>query len=98
MNIDFEDVVFRWEARTDAAWYFTAVPEDLSELISEIPRPERGFGAVRVEARIGLTRWRTSIFPSADGRYTLPLKKSVRDAEGLQDGGPVSVSLTVLDA
>jgi hypothetical protein len=27
----------------------------------------------------------------------LPLKKAVRDAEGLSDGGPVTVRLEVLD-
>lgn len=96
--IEFEGDVFRWAARDDAAWYFTAVPEELSEDIREIPRPYRGFGAVRVRARIGTSEWATSIFPSsASGSYVLPLKKAVRDAEQLVDGGPVSVRLEVLD-
>ncbi|MFS0733307.1 DUF1905 domain-containing protein [Microbacterium sp. 1P10UB] len=97
MNIDFDDVVFRWEARTDSDWFFTAVPAELSELIREIPRPTRGLGSVRVDARVGLSAWRTSIFPSADGRYWLPLKRSVRDAEHLVEDGPVSVALMILD-
>lgn len=97
MRADFDGVVFLWEARVDSAWYFTALPEELSELISEIPRPVRGFGAVRVEATVGSSSWRTSIFPGGDGRYVLPLKRAVRDAQALVDGGPVSVSLEVLD-
>jgi hypothetical protein len=97
MDAEFEGEVFQWEARTDSAWYFTALPEELSELIREIPRPTRGFGSVRVEARIGSSRWRTSIFPGGDGAYVLPLKRAVRDAEGLVDGGPVTVELVVLD-
>ena len=96
MIIEFEGDVFRWDAREDSAWFFTSVPPELSEDIREIPRPYRGFGSVRVRARIGCTEWSTSIFPSDDA-YVLPLKKAVRDAEGLVEGGPVVVRLDVLD-
>ena len=97
MIVEFDGDVWRWDARTDS-WFFTSLPEDLSEQIREIPRPFRGFGSVRVLARIGGTQWRTSIFPdSSRGAYVLPLKKAVRDAAGLVEGGPVSVRLEVLD-
>lgn len=96
--IEFDSDVFRWAAREDSAWFFTAVPPELSEEIREIPRPYRGFGSVRVRARVGGSEWTTSIFPSSDsGSYVLPLKKAVRDAEELVDGGPVTVRLEVLD-
>ena len=98
MIIEFDGEIFRWDARDDAAWYFTSVPPELSEEIREIPRPYRGFGSVRVRARIGDTEWATSIFPSSnEGAYVLPLKKKVRDAEGLVDGGPVTARLEILD-
>ncbi|MHC3000395.1 DUF1905 domain-containing protein [Microbacterium sp. HJ5] len=97
MIIEFEGEIFRWEAREDSAWFFTSVPPELSEDIREIPRPYRGFGSVRVKARVGGSEWSTSIFPSSDGTYVLPLKKAVRDAEGLEDGGAVVVRLDVLD-
>ena len=98
MIIEFDGEIFRWDARADAAWYFTSVPPALSEEIREIPRPYRGFGSVRVRARIGGSEWTTSIFPSSDsGSYVLPLKKAVRVAERLDDGGPVTVQLEVLD-
>ena len=99
MIVEFESEVFRWDAREDSSWFFTAVPPELSEDIREIPRPYRGFGSVRVQARIGGSEWTTSIFPDAkSGSYVLPLKKAVRDAEDLVDGGPVTVRLHVLDA
>ena len=99
MIIEFDGEIFRWDARDDAAWYFTSVPLELSEEIREIPRPYRGFGSVRVRARVGGSEWATSIFPSSSGgTYVLPLKQKVRDAEGLVDGGPVRVRLEVLDA
>lgn len=98
MIVEFDGEVFRWEARADSDWFFTAVPAELSALIREIPRPVRGFGSVRVAARVGGSRWRTSIFPdAARGEYVLPLKKAVRDAEQLVDEGPVHVLLEVLD-
>lgn len=98
MIIEFEGDVFRWDARDDSAWFFTSVPPELSGDIREIPRPYRGFGAVRVRARVGVTEWATSIFPSSGGgTYVLPLKKAVRDAEGLVEGGVAVVRLEVLD-
>ncbi len=97
MIIEFDGEVFRWEARADSAWFFTAVPVELSDEIREIPRPFRGFGSVRVRARIGGSEWQTSIFPGGDGAYVLPLKKAVRDTEHLVDGAPVVVQLEVLD-
>ncbi|MEV8268024.1 DUF1905 domain-containing protein [Microbacterium sp. NPDC076911] len=98
MIIEFEGEVFLWDARADVAMHLTAVPPELSDDIREIPRPYRGFGSVRVIARVGCSEWKTSVFPDKKtGTYVLPLKKSVRDAENLMDGGPVLVRLEVLD-
>ncbi|MCP2637176.1 DUF1905 domain-containing protein [Microbacterium sp. HD4P20] len=99
MLIEFESDVFRWSAREDSSWFFTSVPPELSEEIREIPRPYRGFGSVRVRARIGGCEWATSIFPdSGSGSYVLPLKKTVRDAEAIGEGSVVVVRIEVLDA
>jgi hypothetical protein len=95
--VEFDGVVFRWAARQDSDWFFTALPVELSEQIREIPRPYRGFGSVRVRAQVGGSTWRTSIFPGGDGAYVLPLKKSVRHAEGISDEGSVTVRIEVLD-
>ena len=99
MIVEFDGEVFRWDARDDASWFFTAVPPELSADIREIPRPSRGFGSVRVRARVGDTEWSTSIFPdSTRGSYVLPLKKAVRTAEGIGEGDDVDVRLEVVDA
>ena len=98
MQIEFEGEIFRWQSR-EQEWIFVALPAPLSAEIAEIPRPRRGFGSVRVEARIGRSTWRTSIFPdAAQGAYVLPLKRAVREAEGIGAEGIVSVCLDVLDA
>lgn len=95
----FETVPSRWEARIDADWYFGEVPAELSAQIAELqhPFPRRGFGGVRVEATVGSTTWRTSIFPARGGVYSLPLKQSVRTDEGLVEGAPFAVHLRILD-
>lgn len=97
MRIEFEGEVFRWTARVED-WFFVALPEELSAQIREVPRMPRGFGAVRVRARVGGSLWTTSIFPdSAAGAYVLPLKRVVRDAEGLELSQVIVVGLELLD-
>jgi hypothetical protein len=57
----------------------------------------RGFGSVKVEVRIGGSRWKTSLFPRKGGEgWFLPIKKPVRLAEGLVEGDEVAVELTLL--
>ena len=53
---------------------------------------------MRVEATVGATTWRTSVFPDSHrGSYVLPIKKAVRHAEDLDDGDQVTVTLRLLD-
>lgn len=96
----FEAELWRWQG--DAAWHFVSLPEDVADTIefaAEADGLTRGFGSVRVEVTVGATTWRTSLFPDAErGTYILPVKRAVRDAEGLVEGGPVPVSLTPLPA
>ncbi|MGC5221894.1 DUF1905 domain-containing protein [Micromonospora sp. DT81.3] len=96
MKIEFESEVTHWDARDDSSWYFVHLPEELSNDIKELPRPARGFGSLRVRARIGRTSWATSIFPGSAG-YALPLKKAVRDAEGLELGSVAVVEVELID-
>ncbi len=95
MQVSFESLVTRWGARVDS-WFFATMPEDLSRELRELPSPGRGFGSLRVRARIGVSLWRTSIFPGAEG-YVLPLKRAVREAEGIAEGDLVTVDLDILD-
>ena len=49
---------------------------------------------IPVTARIGKTRWTTSLFPK-DGAYLVPLKVVIRKAEHLELGDIVTVRLTI---
>lgn len=95
MRIEFESEVTRWDARVDS-WFFATLPEELSLEIRELPAPPRGFGSLRVRARIGLTSWPTSIFFGGSA-FVLPLKRQVREAQGIEEGGVVTVDLDILD-
>ena len=53
-----------------------------------------GWGMIPVEARIGSTRWTTSLFPK-NGGYVVPLKDLVRNAEQIDVGDTVTVRLAV---
>ena len=79
------------------AWHFAYVDKKQSALIKERSRgPRRGFGGVRVAVTLGKTKWETSVFPdSRSGTYLLPLKASVRRAEGIQAGDTVAFTLDI---
>lgn len=83
----------------DGAWHMVTLSEGLSdEIEARYAGPRRGFGAVRVKARIGTTTWGTSVFPSrARGAYVMGIKREVREAEGIEEGARVAVSLEIPD-
>jgi hypothetical protein len=88
-----------WRYEGEAAWFFVSLPTELAEKIRDENEPlAKGFGAVKVLVRIGSSTWDTSVFPDRSrDTYLLPVKKSVRRAEGLDVGDMVPVELTVLD-
>lgn len=95
----FQAELWVWAARPREVWTFVSVPGDASAEIAELAEtmPRAGFGAVRVQATVGRTSWRTSVFPGADGLYSLPIKAAVRRKEHLEIGGPVDVEIDTLD-
>jgi hypothetical protein len=92
----FSSPLWRWAARKEA-WFFLSVPQEISEEIAAIPRPPRGFGGVRVRVAVGATRWETSIFPdSGEGGYSLPMKRAVLLAEGIEEGDVVKARIELV--
>ncbi|MCD2441495.1 DUF1905 domain-containing protein [Agromyces sp. SYSU K20354] len=87
-----------WEWSSQGGWFFVTLPQDVASDIREVPRMPRGFGSVRVRVTVGSSTWSTSVFPdSKRGSYLLPVKKAVRQVEGLLDGDEIEVALEVLD-
>lgn len=94
-TLRFDGVVFEWTG--EGAWHFVRLPVEVAEEVRDLlVGPPRGFGSVRVTARIGGTTWSTSVFPEKDtGSYLLPVKKEVRAAEGILTDDGVRVELTI---
>jgi hypothetical protein len=87
-----------WLYPGKAGWYFVTIKkEDADEIIKEWMWPRRGWGAIPVNVSIGKTKWKTSIFPEKNGTYLLPLKKKVREEEGLDIGDTPTVILEVIN-
>ena len=94
-EMDFAFTGEVWEWRGPAPYYFVTVPdEESSQLKAVSSSVTYGWGMIPVLARIGETEWETSLFPK-NGRYVVPLKDAVRQAEGLDEGETVTIRLTV---
>ena len=79
------------------SWHFLSIPERLATDLRAHGLSERkGFGSVKVEARIGDLAWRTSVFPQKSGGYLLPVKSSVRRDAGIAAGDEVTFGLTII--
>jgi hypothetical protein len=100
MEHTFTADLWLWDARRSDTWTFVTVPAEVSEAIEDAADalgPRAGFGSVKVQARIGATVWRTSVFPdSGSGCFVLPVKKAVREANGVGPGDEVEVTLEVV--
>ncbi len=93
MHIEFNGKIWYW--RGPAPWCFVTVPakqsRDLKAIMGIVTY---GWGMIPVDVRIGKTEWKTSLWPK-DGRYIVPIKASVRNAENLEVGDKVTIQLEV---
>ena len=93
--------LWRWTTPTaPAAWHFITIDGAAGEALSGIAimrrleGKSRGFGSLKVVAAIGETTFKTSVFPSNEQQgWLLPVKASVRQAEGLGEGDLARVTL-----
>ena len=87
-----------WLWKSDAAWHFLTLPQDVAAEIEDMPISRGGFGSLRVQVTIGSSSWGTSIFPSKElGSFLLPLKKPVLETEGLGVGDVCHVHLRIAE-
>lgn len=94
--------LWRWTgAEGTGSWHFLTIDgtagEELSAtaLMRKLEGAGRGFGSLKVTARIGESTFATSVFPSKSEGWLLPVKASVRKAEGIAEGDGVEVVLDV---
>ena len=95
--IEVTSLLWMWKGDAAGRWYFVTVPEEQSdEIRAHALASPRGFGSVRVEARIADVTWRTSVFPLNSGGYVLPVKADVRRRAGIAAGDEVRLKLELL--
>jgi hypothetical protein len=93
MIITFEGDIIYW--RGPAPFLFVAVPEAPARDIKAISGMlTYGWGVIPAQIQIGATSWKTSLFPK-DGRYLVPIRKSVQKAEQLAVGDRVIIRMEV---
>jgi len=93
MDLRVDGEIFFW--RGPSPYHFVTVPDEQSAALKAASAAVTyGWGMIPVTATIGGTEWTTSLFPK-DGRYLVPLKDKVRDAEGLDVDDVVTVHLHV---
>lgn len=86
-----------WIWPGEAAWHFVTIAPLLAKKIKGLNEgPRRGFGAVKIKATIGNTSWTTSIFPTKEKTFLLPIKQSVRKAENLSEYKSVQIRITLI--
>jgi hypothetical protein len=93
MTITFHGTIWFW--RGPAPWYFVTIPvKECHDLQAIAGFVTYGWGVIPVTVHLGTTEWKTSLFPK-DGRYLVPIKASVREAEQLGEGDDVHLTVYV---
>lgn len=80
-----------------AGWHFITLPKkESTEIKSNFGKVKRGWGSIPVQATVGETTWKTSIFPDKQsGAYLLPLKSSVRKKEEILENDVIPFSIII---
>ena len=93
MTFEFSGPLWFWKG--PAPWYFITVPTEQSAELKAASRfVTYGWGMIPVQAQIGSTTWRTSLF-FKDEHYVISIRANVRKAEGLEEGADVAVQMTL---
>jgi hypothetical protein len=84
-----------WFWRGPAPWHFVTVPEPESEQLGAVADAvSYGWGMIPASVTIGATTWSTALWPK-DGGYIVPIKSTVRTAEQLDLGDPITLVLDI---
>lgn len=87
-----------WEYEGAGSWHFVTLPRVVAtEILESVEGRMKPGGTVAVEAVIGRTKWKTSLFRDTKrDSFLLPVKALVRGKEQLRAGDDVEVSLRLM--
>jgi hypothetical protein len=84
-----------WYWRGPSPYHFVTVSEDGCATLQAVANDVTyGWGMIPVTVRIGATEFDTSLFPKS-GRFVVPIRDVVRNAESLQLGDRIEVELRI---
>src|SRR4051812_32401450 len=85
-----------WRYPGPSGWYFVTIgKKDALEIRFVESGKKVGWGYIRIAAKLGRTKWTTTLFPTKDKEYLLAVKASVRKAEKVSDGDIVEVEFSL---
>lgn len=85
-----------WAYSGAGGWHFLTLPSELTQGLKLMRGKSRAWGSMRVNVRLGESRWSTSLFPDTrSGAFLLPIKSEVRRREGVEAGDRVQVAIEV---
>ncbi len=86
-----------WRYPEFGGWHFFPIGERASlEIRAAVKAKPKAFGSIRVKAQIGKAAWTTSVFPTKEGTYLLPIKAAIRAQASIEEGDTVTIHLTLL--
>ncbi len=93
-NYTIREKVWIWPGI--AGWHFVTLPKKLYQEIKYVTvKPRVGF--VPIEATLGATTWRTSLFPhTSEGTYLLAVKAQVRKKESVLAGDTPTIHFKIV--
>lgn len=93
MELSFDGDVVEWHG--PSPYVFVRVPAEESDEIHGVSRElTYGWGCIPVGVRLGGSERTTALMPK-DGRYLVPLRRAFREAERVDVGDGVPVTLTL---
>ncbi|WP_223626896.1 DUF1905 domain-containing protein [Microbacterium sp. EST19A] len=93
MQLRIEGEIWHW--RGPAPFHFVTVPPAESEMIHEVASiVTYGWGMIPASVTIGTTTVTTALWPK-DGGYIVPIKKVLRDREGVGVDDVVEITLDI---
>ncbi len=93
---EFEFEATLWLYPGKAGWHFVTLPPGVADDIDGQVGARAGFGSIPVEVTLGSSTWKTSLFPDKRAAsFVLPVKKGVRQQEGIEEDSELLVRLRV---
>ena len=93
MQLKVTGEVIYW--RGPSPFFYVRVSDAIAKKISAVAaQVTYGWGVIPVEAKLGKTKFTTSLFPK-DGGYLVPLKVAVRQPENIELGDKVTIELNL---